>query len=148
MHHIIAVAAVPLFAVTVVAHAACDFTVEVGDTLQYSVNEMVAESSCETINVTITHTGSLPKVAMGHNWVLSKTEDKNAIASDGMTAGIDNDYVKPGDPRVLAHTKIVGGGESDSVSFSPSDLTPGSDYTFFCSFPGHAGIMSGKFVLE
>ena len=50
---------------------------------------------------------------MGHNWVLTKTADMAGVASDGATASVANDHIKPGDARVIAHTKIVGGGESD-----------------------------------
>ncbi len=130
------------------AQSACDFTIEVNDTLKFPIKEMVAESTCEAINVTITHTGKMPKTTMGHNWVLSKTQDIQAIAMDGVNAGLDNNYLKPDDTRVLAHTKIVGSGESDSISFSPGSLTPGEDYSFFCSFPGHWAVMVGKFVLK
>lgn len=148
MHYVKAVAAGLLIVAGTSARSACDLDVEVNDTLEYSVKEMVADSACEAINLTITHTGGMTKAVMGHNWVLSKTEDMQAIAADGVIAGIDNDYLRPGDVRVLAHTKIIGGGESDSISFSSGDLTPGGDYTFFCSFPGHSAIMFGKFVLE
>jgi azurin len=30
------------------------------------------------------------------------------------------------------------------VKFPTSALTKGGDYTFFCSFPGHAALMKGK----
>ena len=138
-----------LLAVTSVsAQAACDFDIPVNDTMLFSIQEMVAESSCETITVTIHHEGKLPKTVMGHNWTLSKTEDLQGIAMDGMNAGLDNNYIKPGDERVIAHTELVGSGEQDSISFSPSELTPGEDYSFFCSYPGHWSVMRGKFVLK
>ncbi|WP_462330072.1 plastocyanin/azurin family copper-binding protein [Thiohalocapsa halophila] len=67
---------------------------------------------------------------------------------DGMSAGLENDYIKPGDERVIAHTKVVGSGESDSISFSPDALEAGGDYTFFCSFPGHWSVMQGKLIVN
>jgi len=83
----------------------------------------------------------------GHNWVLSKTADFQAIAQAGMSAGIDNNYVPQNDPRVLASTKVIGGGESTSITFSISALDKAGDYTFFCSFPGHWAIMKGSFKI-
>ncbi len=83
---------------------------------------------------------------MGHNWVLTKTTDMTALANEAAKAGLDKDYLPPGDKRVIAHTKVIGGGQSTSVKFSTSTLTKGGDYTFFCSFPGHYGLMKGKFV--
>lgn len=130
------------------AQAACDFDLEVDDTLEFKQQEMVADSSCETITVTITHTGVLPAEAMGHNWVLSKTSDYEGVALDGVDAGLDNDYVRPGDERVIAHTRVVGSGETDQISFSPSGMEPGGDYRFSCTFPGHWEQMYGAFVLE
>jgi azurin len=131
-----------------VAGAACDFAVEVNDAMVFQVQEMVAEKSCAAINVTIKHSGQLPKQTMGHNWTLTKTADYQPVAIEGMSAGLDNDYITPGDARVIAHTKIVGAGESDSISFSPAALEAGGDYTFFCSFPGHWSVMRGKFVVN
>ena len=61
-----------------------------------------------------------------------------------MSAGADNNYLPKDDPRVLAHTKLVGGGESTSVTFKTDGLA-GKDLTFFCSFPGHFAMMKGTF---
>ena len=44
-------------------------------------------------------------------------------------------------------TKVLGPGESDSVTFSVKKLTATVSYTFFCSFPGHSGIMKGTLRL-
>ena len=53
--------------------------------------------------------------------------------------------MSPGDARVIAHTKIIGGGQTTSVTFPTSKLKKGEAYTFFCSFPGHWSIMKGAF---
>ena len=44
-------------------------------------------------------------------------------------------------------TKVIGGGESDSVTFDVSKLAAGQDYTYFCSFPGHFAMMKGTLKL-
>jgi azurin len=79
--------------------------------------------------------------------VLAKTADVQAVAADGIAAGLPQNYVKAGDARVVAHTKIIGGGESDSVSFPVAKLGAADSYTFFCSFPGHSSIMKGTLKL-
>jgi azurin len=48
------------------------------------------------------------------------------------------------DARIIAHTKLIGGGETTTVSFPTAKLKKGGDYTFFCSFPGHWAQMKGK----
>ncbi|MOA66788.1 Azurin [compost metagenome] len=65
-----------------------------------------------------------------------------------MSAGIDKDYLKDGDARVIAHTKVIGAGENDSVTFDVSKLAAGEKYGFFCSFPGHISMMKGTVTLK
>lgn len=127
------------------ASAACEFDIEVADTLVFSVTEMEVESACDTVTVNLKHTGRLPKAAMGHNWVLSKDTDLQAIATAGLNAGLEGDYLPSGDTRIIAATKMLGGGESTSMSFSIAGLDSSEAYTFFCSFPGHWAVMKGVF---
>lgn len=139
---LLSVMAVPAMA------AQCDVNVEGNDAMQFNTKEIVVDKSCTEFTVNLHHVGKLPKSAMGHNVVITKTSDKQAVATDGTTAGPANDYVKPNDDRVIAHTKLVGGGEKTSVTFKTAALQAGGDYTFFCSFPGHWAIMTGKVVVK
>jgi len=122
----------------------CSITVNATDAMQYDTKAINVKNSCKDFTVNLKHAGTLPKTAMGHNWVLSKAEDKQGITADGVAAGLDNNYLKPGDTRVIAATKIIGGGESTSVSFPVSKLKAGTAYSFFCSFPGHNAVMQGS----
>ncbi|MEM7406041.1 MAG: azurin [Pseudomonadota bacterium] len=135
-----------LFAGPVMA-ADCEFTIEGNDALQFSTNLIEANASCGTVKVTLKHTGKLAANVMGHNFVLSASGDFQAVATDAVGAGLDNNYVPPGDKRVLAATKIIGGGESTSVDIDVSGMA-GKEYTFFCSFPGHWSIMKGTFRVK
>ena len=122
----------------------CALAIEGNDAMQYNLKEMSVPATCKEVTVTIHHTGKLPVTAMGHNWALAATADYQAVATEGMSAGADNNFLKKDDTRVLAHTKLVGGGESASVTFKTDGLT-GKDLTFFCSFPGHFAMMKGSF---
>lgn len=126
----------------------CAATVEGNDAIQFLQSEITVSSSCESFTVTLKHVGTLAVNVMGHNWVLTTTPDYEAVAIAGQNAGVDNNYVPPGDARVLASTSLVGGGEETSVTFDPSELEPGGDYTFFCSFPAHYVLMKGKLIVE
>ncbi len=137
-----------LFLFSTWSYAACDLTIEGNDAMQFDLKEMVTEASCEKITVTLIHTGKLAGNVMGHNWVLVDTKDLMPMLKDAWAAGLDNNYVKPDDKRVLATTKIIGGGETTTVEFSGSLLKAGGDYTFVCSYPGHFGMMKGKFVVN
>lgn len=125
----------------------CAVTVEGNDQIQFVQKELRVSSACAEITVTLKHIGSLPANVMGHNWVLSRTADYMTVAQKGQAAGPPN-YVPAGDARVLAATGVVGGGQETSVTFDASILRPGADYTYFCSFPGHAALMFGKLVVE
>ncbi len=136
-----------LSAASLPALAACDVTVEGNDAMQFNTKEITIDKTCKEFTVTLKHVGKQPKASMGHNIVIAKKSDEKAIATDGMAAGLDNNYIKPDDPRVIAHTEVVGGGESSSVTFDVSKLAAGEDYAFFCSFPGHWAVMTGKVQL-
>lgn len=127
--------------------ANCSAEIEGNDAMQFNKTSMTVPASCKDFTVKLTHTGKLPKAAMGHNWVLTKATDMEGVEADGQAAGLDNNYIKAGDTRAIAHTKIIGGGESDSVTFPVSKLKSGESYTFFCSFPGHAAVMKGTLAL-
>jgi azurin len=125
----------------------CKLQIAGNDLIQYDKKELKVGSDCAQIELTLTHTGKLPAQTMGHTWVLVKTADVAAVSSAGIAAGAANSYVAPGDKRVIASTKIVGGGQSTSITFAASVLKAGEDYTFFCNFPGHAALMTGKFIV-
>jgi len=127
--------------------ADCAVTVEGNDQMQFNVKNIEVPKSCKSYTVTLKHVGKMPKSSMGHNFVLTTAADATAAAADGMKAGAAADYVKAGDTRVLAHSKVVGGGESTTVAIDVSKLKAGTDYTYFCSFPGHSFIMKGALKL-
>jgi azurin len=122
----------------------CELSIEGNDAMQYNKKELAVAGDCTEVTLTLKHTGKLPAAAMGHNWVLTETSVAQAVDSAGMSAGLPNNYLPKDDKRVIAHTKVIGGGESTSVTFPTSKLKKGGDYTFFCSFPGHMAVMKGK----
>lgn len=126
----------------------CELNITGNDQLQYDKTEMVIESDCDEVTVTLTHVGKLPVEQMGHNWALAKTENWKEVAQAGQGAGLENDYLPPGDERVIVQTGLVGGGESTSVTFDVSKLEKGGEYTYFCSFPGHWAVMNGKLIVK
>jgi azurin len=127
--------------------ATCEADLEANDAMQFNKQSLAVPASCKKFTVKLKHVGKLPKTAMGHNWVLTKAADAQGVAADGIGAGVDKAYVKAGDTRVIAHTKVIGGGESDAVSFDVAKLKAGENYAWFCSFPGHAGIMKGTLAV-
>jgi len=109
--------------------------IDAGDDMKFSVTRIEAAPG-ESITLTLKITGRLPKSAMGHNWVLlARDADARAYCMSAMTAAA-RDYLPPAlADQVLAHTKLMGPGESDTITFN-APAEPGN-YPFVCSFPGH-----------
>lgn len=126
----------------------CKLSLDSNDMMQFSTKSLSAPKSCKEVTVKLNHIGKLPANVMGHNWVLSTEQNMQGIITDGNAAGLSNNYVKPNDSRVIAATKVIGGGETTEVTFSTIKLKAGNDYTFFCSFPGHFAMMKGTFTLK
>jgi azurin len=122
----------------------CKLEITGNDAMQYDKKELAVAGDCTEVELTLKHIGKLPAQAMGHNWVLSSAADASAVATAGLSAGLKANYVPQNDKRVIAHTKVVGGGESDTVKFSTAGLKKGEAYSYECTFPGHNSIMNGK----
>ena len=102
----------------------------------------------QKVTVRLKNIGELPKEAMAHNWVLLAKEAQTAKFIElGMTHP-ERDYT-PFEQEfyVLARTKLLGPGESDSVTFTAPSV-PGA-YDYVCSFPEHyAGGMKGVMTVR
>lgn len=127
--------------------AAAPRTVEItaNDQMKYNVTTIEAKAG-ESLQVVLKNQGTLPKEAMGHNWVLLKSgTDMNAFATASMTAK-DSDYIAPAQKdKVLAFIKVLGPKQTGDVTFTVP--APG-EYTFLCSFPGHYMLMQGKLIVK
>ncbi|QDQ88269.1 azurin [Alcaligenaceae bacterium SJ-26] len=140
--------AVALSLVSGVASAAtCSIDINSNDAMQFDTKSIEVSKQCTEFTVNLHHVGKMPKNVMGHNWVLVKTPDLQGVSSDGLKAGLASDYLKADDSRIIAHTKLIGGGETDSITFPISALNGTDAYTFFCSFPGHQALMKGTLKL-
>ncbi|MEM8998770.1 MAG: azurin [Bacteroidota bacterium] len=114
------------------------------DLMQYDKNELRVKAG-KKVTLTLRHTGKLEKLVMGHNFVLLKTgTDIGGFATDA-AASRENDYIPEGTESVIVHTKMLGGGESTTITF---DAPAVGTYDFICSFPGHYSVMQGKFIVE
>ncbi|MFN2329629.1 MAG: azurin [Chromatocurvus sp.] len=127
------------------AGTSCEFEVEVGDNLQYSVSQIAAPAACSEFTITLSHTGQLPANAMGHNWVLVPKGAGPDIAKAGISKGLDGNYLAD-DDRIIAATEVIGGGESTRITFALEGLA--GDYTYICTYPGHGAAMIGTFTVE
>ncbi|WP_343993452.1 plastocyanin/azurin family copper-binding protein [Terrabacter terrae] len=79
----------------------------------------------------VNHTDSQDEV--GHNWVLVRAGQEGAVVSSGQAAGDNNDWLNVDDPAIVAHTQLIEGGQSNTITFS----APPGTYTYLCTFPQH-----------
>ena len=114
------------------------------DKMQYDKSEITVFDG-QTVVLTLTHNGTMPIAAMGHNFVLlTKGTLISAFADEALKAK-ENDYVPADATNVIAHTALIGGGESTTVTFQAPEK---GIYDFMCSFPGHYSLMKGKFHVK
>jgi len=118
------------------------------DAMQFDLKEF-SSSPGETISLSFKNIGSMPKIAMGHNLVILKkgisalSFGQRVLASGGNAA---NPLPSSLLSDVLAHTKLLGPGESDTITFDvPTDT---GEYDYVCTFPGHFAIMRGKMIVK
>ncbi|MBS1764101.1 MAG: azurin [Bacteroidetes bacterium] len=120
-------------------------TLNAGDDMKYDITEIKVKAG-QTVKLTLHHTGKLPITGMGHNFVLlASGVDENEFAQAALKAK-DTDYI-PADHAddIIAHTKLIGGGESTEIEFTAPEK---GTYDYLCSFPGHHAMMHGKFIVE
>ena len=105
------------------------------DAMKFDVTAIEAKPG-EALTVKVVSKGTMPKVAMAHNFVLlaAKT-DANAFATAAAAARATDFIPAAQKAQVLASTGLAGPGETVQVTFN-APKAPGV-YTFICSFPGH-----------
>ncbi len=130
--------------VTVSADGVAELTIEASDAMQYNAKKLTVEAG-QKVKLTLTHTGNMPKAAMGHNLViLNSGIEAGAFAALAATAFEEEYFPAASADQTVAHTKLIGGGESTSIEF----VAPAAgSYTFICTYPGHWGAMRGEMVV-
>jgi azurin len=117
------------------------------DDMKYDKTTLEAKPG-ETIKIKLTPKGTMPKIAMSHNFVLLKIgTDAAAFVTAGASARA-TDYIDPAKkPSVIAATTLAGNGESVETTFKVPAAA--GSYPFVCTFPGHfvAG-MKGTLVVK
>jgi azurin len=111
--------------------------IQADDKMRYDVTAFDAKPG-QKIKVTIKNIGTTPKFSMGHNFVmLDKSVNTGNVTKflDAASTDAAHDYVPPSSKEVLAHSKLLGPGETDTVTFT-APYVPG-EYLYLCSFPGH-----------
>jgi azurin len=124
-------------------------TIEItsGDNMKFDVTEITAKPG-ESLKVVLKNTGTMPKIAMAHNFVLLKPGTDAAEFNKAAFNARETDFIPPAmKDAVLASTALAGAGEVVETTFK-APTKPGT-YTFVCSFPGHFALgMRGTLTVK
>ena len=124
-------------------------TVEItgGDDMKYNLTSIPAKPG-ETLHIKLVSKGTLPKIAMAHNFVLLKLTAKQLDFVNAGATARETDFIPPAmKDQVLAATTLAGPGETVEVTFKVP-TAPGT-YNYLCTFPGHfAAGMRGTLVVK
>lgn len=110
--------------------------IQASDNMKFDVTE-IQVSRGQPVKIVLKNAGTMPKESMGHNFVLLAKGTDTAEFLMAASTQARNSYVPPQfAAKVLASSKLLGPGETDTISFTAPNA-PGK-YDFLCSFPGHA----------
>ncbi|MDN3666611.1 azurin [Algibacter miyuki] len=121
-----------------------DVVITGNDAMQFNKKEIRVKAG-QKVKITLKHIGKMDKNVMGHNFVLLKQGVNVATFGNSAAVAKATDYIPADSQDVIAHTGIVGAGETVTVEF---DAPAVGTYDFLCSFPGHYAMMKGKFIVE
>lgn len=125
--------------------AVVELSIESNDEMKYNTNRFDVKEG-QMVKLTLKNVGQLPKESMGHNWVLLASGTNVEGFAVAAIAARETDHI-PAEwsDAVIAHTNLLGPGEEHTIEFeAPSK----GIYDFICTFPGHSGMMKGKFVVQ
>ena len=143
-----ATGAIALTLLPAFARAADPKKVEIGatDQMKYDTTDITVKVG-QPLTITLTNNGSLPKAAMAHDLVVLRPgTDAEAFVAACSTHAADN-YLAPDQAdKMLRATKLLGPGETDTITFTPKAA---GTYEYVCTFPAHyAAGMKGTITVE
>lgn len=122
-----------------------ELTITGNDQMKFDLEKLEVYEG-QTVRLTFKNVGSLPIESMGHNWtLLAKGIDPGDYANAALSHKVDDYQIPDRMDDVIAHTKLLGPGEEETIEFT----APASGlYKYVCTFPGHFAMMNGSFMVK
>ena len=142
--------AIALLSSALIFHASAqDAKIEItgNDQMQYNIKAFEVTEGQKVV-LSFKHIGQLPAIAMGHNVIILKAGTAVPAFATKCAPAKDTGYIPQDEEskkEMVAHTKMLGGGESDEITFT---APAAGEYPFICSFPGHFAIMQGVMTVK
>jgi azurin len=106
-----------------------------GDNMKFDKTDIDAKPG-ETLHIVLKNIGTMPKMAMGHNFVVLKLGTDVVEFNTAAFNARETDFIPPSmKTAVVGNTPLSGPGETVETTFKVP-ATAGK-YPFLCSFPGH-----------
>ena len=121
-----------------------DIVITSNDAMQFNKKEIKVMAG-KKVKLTLKHIGKLDKKIMGHNFVLLKQGVNLVSFANKAASSSDTEYIPTNSQDIIAHTKLIGAGETVSIEFNAPET---GEYDFLCTFPGHYSMMRGVFIVE
>ncbi|HYV93046.1 MAG TPA: plastocyanin/azurin family copper-binding protein [Chitinophagales bacterium] len=112
------------------------------DVMTFSMQEIRVKAGT-TVKLHFTNTAKDP--ALKHNFFIVKTGTMEQVATEGLAAGPDKNYIPDDKANILYSSKVLEPGQSEDLMFP---APPIGEYQFVCTYPGHWQKMNGKFIVE
>jgi len=111
-----------------------------GEELAYDKSTLEATAG-QPVSLTFKNTST----GQNHNWVLVKGGD-DVAQTVADSAASTADYLPTDKADVVANTKLLPGGQSETISFT---APAAGSYTYICTYPGHYGAgMKGTLTVK
>jgi azurin len=118
-----------------------------GDDMKFNMTQITAKPG-ETLHIRLKNVGTLPKMAMAHNFVLVKPTTNMSEFTTAAASARDTEYIPASQKaNIVGHTALAGPGETVEVTLKVPAAA--GTYPYLCSFPGHyAAGMKGSLVVK
>src|SRR5690625_3858756 len=105
-------------------------TLKADDKMKFDQEKLYVGEN-QVVVLTLEHIGRMSVMTMGHDFVLLEQGTSPSRFARRAAKAEDQDYI-PNNDRVIAHTDLIGGGETTAVTFKAPEK---GEYDFLCSFP-------------
>lgn len=113
------------------------------ENMRYDLEELKIKAG-QTVQLTLVNPAPKNADEMEHNWVVTKPGKDQQVASKGVKAGEENNFLPKDKSNILAYTPIVKQQNRTTITFSIDE--PGQ-YPFICTHPEHYPTMKGTLTV-
>ncbi len=113
------------------------------ENMRYDLDELKIKAG-QTVQLTLINPAPKNADEMEHNWVVTKSGKDQQVASKGVKAGEEKNFLPKDKSNILAYTPIVKQQNRTTITFS---IDEAGQYPFICTHPEHYPTMKGTLTV-